>query len=246
VLDHARPLTGVLAATCLWAVMLLVLAITGLGGRVAPLPDDPSGVPALPIVQLTPVKARLGASGEYVEVGERPLLIADRRPAAVGPVTGEGTAEIDVALTSVLITPRLQLAILTDNQGGLARRVRVGDVVPGTSWTLVQLEPRRAVLEGPGGQKTLELRVYNGAGAGQSPAIVNEDAPVPAPGQVEMVPDPNAAGPQPLPAVATPAPSPAPADNLTQEQQIEAIRRRIEARRAQMRAEAGKQADDKR
>lgn len=242
--DHARPLTGVLAATCLWAVMVLVLAITGLGGRVALLADDPAGVPALPVVTLTPVTPRLGASGEYLEVGQRPLLVADRRPAPVGPVTGEGTAEIDVALTSVLITPRLQLAILTDNQGGLARRVRVGDTVPGTSWTLVQLEPRRAVLEGPGGQKTLDLRVFNGAGAVHDPTVVNADVPMPAPGAVEPVPDPNAAGPQPIPAVAVPAP--APPDNLTQEQQIEAIRRRIEARRAQMRAEAGKQADDKR
>jgi general secretion pathway protein N len=246
VLDHARPLTGVLAATCLWALTVLVLAITGLGGRVALLPDDPSDVPALPIVQLAPVKPRLGASGEYVEVGERPLLIADRRPAPVGPVTGEGTAEIDVALTSVLITPRLQLAILTDNQGGLARRVRVGDTVPGTSWRLVQLEPRRAVLEGPGGQKTLELRVFNGLGAVPAPTIVNEEAPVPAPGQVEATGDPNAAGPQPVTAMPVPAPAPTPSDNLTQEQQIEAIRRRIEARRAQMRAEAGKQADDRR
>jgi general secretion pathway protein N len=245
VLDHARPLTGVLAATCLWALTVLVLAITGLGGRVALLPDDPSDVPALPIVQLAPVKPRLGASGEYVEVGERPLLIADRRPAPIGPVTGEGTAEIDVALTSVLITPRLQLAILTDNQGGLARRVRVGDQVPGTSWTLVQLEPRRAVLEGPGGQKTLELRVFNGLGAGEAPAIANEEAPVPAPGPVEGASDPNATGPAQA-AIPVPAPSPTPSDNLTQEQQIEAIRRRIEARRAQMRAEAGKQADDRR
>lgn len=244
-LEHARPLTGVLAATCLWAVMVLVLALTGLGGRIAPLPDEAAGqAPPLPAVKLTPVTPRLGEQGEYIEVGQRPLLIADRRPVAVGPVTGEGTADIDVALTSVLITPRLQLAILTDNQGGLARRVRVGDTVPGTSWTLVQLEPRRAVLEGPGGQKTLELRVFNGMGAVQAPTIVNEEAAVPAPGAVEPVPDPNAAGPQPTPAVA--APAPAPADTLTQEQQIEAIRRRIEARRAQMRAEAGKQADDKR
>jgi general secretion pathway protein N len=246
VLDQARPLTGVLAATCLWAVTVLVLAITGLGGRVALLPDDPAGVPALPVVTLTPVKPRLGASGDYVEVGERPLLIADRRPVAVGPVTGEGTAEIDVALTSVLITPRLQLAILTDNQGGLARRVRVGDQVPGTSWTLVQLEPRRAVLEGPGGQKTLELRVFNGVGGEAPPptTAVTEEAPAPPPGAVEPMPDPNAAGPQPI--VAGGAQSPTPNENLTQEQQIEAIRRRIEARRAQMRAEAGKQADDKR
>ncbi|MGH8029951.1 MAG: type II secretion system protein XpsN [Arenimonas sp.] len=242
-LEHWRPLTGVLAATCAWAVMVLVLAITGLGGRVELLPDDPAGVAALPVVNLAPVKPRLGQASEYVEVGDRPLLIADRRPVAVGPVAGEGTAEIDVALTSVLITPRLKMAILTDNQGGIARRVRLGDVVPGTSWRLAQVEPRRAVLEGPSGQKTLELRVFNGLGGEPSaPSVVNEEAPPPPPGPAEPVVDSNA-GPAVMP---TPAPSPTPADNLTQEQQIEAIRRRIEARRAQMRAEAGKQTDDKR
>ena len=243
-LDHVRPLTGLLAATCLWALALLVLAVAGLGGRVTPLADDPSLVRALPGARLKPVDSRLGAAVEYDEVGSRPLLIADRRPVPVGPVTGEGTAEIDVALTSVLITPRLQLAILTDNQGGAARRVRVGDQVPGTSWTLVQVEPRRAVLEGPGGQKTLELRVYNGAAPGQSPVVMVEEPP-PAPGAVDG--DGNAVGPVAAP-VPMPVPAPAPnaAETLTQEQQIEAIRRRIEARRAQMRAEAGKQTDDKR
>ena len=228
--------------------MVLVLAIVGLGGRIAPLPDDASIVPPMTVVKLTPVTPRLGQASEYVEVGDRPLLIADRRPVAVGPVTGEGTTEIDVALTSVLITPRLQLAILTDNQGGASRRVRVGDNVAGTSWRLVSLAPRSATLEGPGGQRTLELRVFNGLGAGQvNPSSVAAEEAQPQPGP-EDAPDPNAAGPQPMPPVpaATPAPQPTPADNLTQEQQIEAIRRRIEARRAQMRAEAGKQADDKR
>src|SRR5688572_20506392 len=113
-LEHWRPVTGVLAACCLWAVMLLVLAFTGLGGRIALLPDDPRGVPPVPAVALKPVTSRLGASGEYVDVGERPLLMPDRRPVAVGPVAGEGGAtELDVSLTSVLITPRLQMAILT-------------------------------------------------------------------------------------------------------------------------------------
>lgn len=241
-----RPLTGVLAATCLWAVMLLALAITGLGGRVAPLKDDPSDMPPVPTVNLTAVTPRLGMIGEYGEVGDRPLLVADRRPVPVGPVPGEGTAEIDVVLTSVLITPRLQMAILTDNQGGASRRVRVGDVVSGTSWRLVSVEPRRAVLEGPNGQRSLELRVYNGAGdvpgALTAQAVVNEEGPQP------PVPIPANAVPEPvnIPEGVAAAPAPAPAETLTQEQQIEAIRRRIEARRAQMRAEAGKQADDKR
>jgi general secretion pathway protein N len=241
-LEHWRPVTGVLAACCLWAVALLVLAFTGLGGRIALLPDDPAGVPPVPAVALKPVTPRLGASGDYLEVGTRPLLMPDRRPVAVGPVAGEGGAtELDVSLTSVLITPRLQMAILTDNQGGNSRRVRVGDQVAGTAWRLVQVEPRKVMLEGPGGQRTLELRVYSGLGG-----------PAPPPAPTAMAPD--AAGPvvdgdgnviQPQPDTA-PAAAPTATETLTQEQQIEAIRRRIEARRQQMRDEAAKAAGDKR
>jgi general secretion pathway protein N len=244
VLDHWRPLTGVLAAVCLWAVMLLVLAWTGLGGRIDLLPDDPTGMPPVPTVKLTQVTPRLGTAGEYVEVGTRPLLMADRKPAPVTPVAGEQTAELDVALTSVLITPRLQLAILTDNQGGASHRVRVGEAVQGTSWRLVQLEPRSAVLEGPGGQRTLQLRTYNGMG-GAAPTQVATGDPVPPPPSPEVPPNamPVEAVQPPTPAPVAVTPTP---ENLTQEQQIEAIRRRIEARRAQMRAEAAKAQGDKR
>jgi general secretion pathway protein N len=245
-LEHWRPITGVLAACCLWAVTLLVLAFSGLGGRIALLPDDAKDVPPIPSVELTPVAARLGQATDYLEVGQRPLLMPDRKPMAVGPVAGEGATDLDVSLTSVLITPRLQMAILTDNQGGASRRVRVGDQVQGTAWRLVQVEPRRAVLEGPSGQRTLDLRVYNGLGgpappeAPQPPPVADTDNP--------PAPDANAPegqGPAVMP-VATPAPAPTSSDTLTQEQQIEAIRRRIEARRAQMRAEAAKATEDKR
>jgi general secretion pathway protein N len=242
VLDHWRPLTGVLAAACAWALTLLVLAITGLGGRVELLPDDPAGVAELPTVNLAPVVPRLGGSGEYGEVGNRPLLMADRRPAPVTAVAGEQSADLDVALTSVLITPRLQLAILTDNQGGASRRVRVGENVPGSAWRLVQLEPRRAVLEGPGGQRTLELRVYNGQGGAPPTTTMTVAGP-----EGEQPPPPVPMTETPAPAPAPPANAqPVPAETLTPEQQIEAIRRRIEARRAQMRAEAAKASGDKR
>jgi general secretion pathway protein N len=240
-LEHVRPTTGLLAAFCLWALALLVLAVAGLGGRAPALPDDPSLVSALPKVKLTPVATRLGPFTDYAEVGSRPLLLHDRRPAPVTAVAGEGTTDLDVALTSVLITPRLQMAILTENQGGASRRVRVGDQVPGTAWRLLQVEPRSAVLEGPGGQRVLELRVFTG-GAAVAPqdttgAFIEGQSMPPSP--PPPVPEPDAKTAE--------APASAPTgDALTQEQQIEAIRKRIEARRAQMRAEAGKATEDKR
>lgn len=245
--DTLRPLTLLLAAAGLWAVSVLVLALAGLGSRF-PAPAASLGAPALPKITLTRTEPRLGAYANYMEVGQRPLLMPDRRPGSAPSADGQGTSDLDVTLTSVMITSNLQVAILTDNKDASSRRVRMGETVAGSNWRLVQLEPRRALLEGPTGQRELLLRVFDGKG-GQAPTpsmvraepqdATDPDAPT------AGVPPP--APPQPV-ADAAPRNEPAPAAaikpvqgataELTQEQQVEAIRRRIEARRAQMRAEA--------
>lgn len=239
--DAFRPLTLLLGALCLWALCLLILALSGLGSRF-PAVASADKPPPLPTVSLTRSVSRLGAMADYLEVGERPLMNLTRRPVAQSAVDGEaGAADLDVTLTSVLITPRLQLAILTDNKDGASRRVRVGETVQGSAWRLVQLEPRSAVIEGPSGQRTLELRVFDGR-SGEAPtpmATANDGEPQQPIQAIQAItsppPPPPPARPQ---ANAEPATKPETAEQLTQEQQVEAIRRRIEARRAQMRAEA--------
>jgi general secretion pathway protein N len=247
VAEHLRPLTLLLGGAALWALCLLVLALSGLGTRFPP-PDAGDAPPALPAVSLTRTESRLGAFSAYAEVGQRPLLNEGRKPVAIGPVNAEaGSGELDVTLTSVLITPRLKLAILTDNKDGGSRRVKVGDVVEGSNWRLVALQPRQAVLEGPTGQRSLDLRVYDGR-SGEAPTQVAattepgaEASPPPPPAATPLPPKPVVAqNASPAPPVAKPDPN-----NMTQEEQVEAIRRRIEARRAQMRAEAAQQATDK-
>ena len=249
--DHLRPLTLLLGATCLWALSVLVLALAGLGGGVAPAASV-AVAPAIPKVSLTPSQSRLGPAANYAEVGQRPLLYQDRRP-GLAPVEGGGSGELDVVLSSVLITPRLHMAVFTDNKDASSRRVRLGEVVPGSNWRLAVLEPRRAVLEGPSGQRELGLRVFDGTG-GQAPTPTAEGARPQAAagsGSGDAVSEANTPPPPPPPD-SRPAPSAAVAADagngaqpdasatapLTQEQQVEAIRRRIEARRAQMRAEA--------
>ena len=234
--DTFRPLTMLLAAVCLWALSVLVLALAGLGSRFPQLAPA-AAPPPLPSVALTRSVSRLGPISDYLEVGERPLMTIDRRPAPQIAVDGAaGNADLDVVLTSVLITPRLQMAILTDNKDGGSRRVKVGETVQGSSWRLVQVEPRSAIIEGPSGQRTLELRVFDGR-SGELPLPLASSTPdpgeAPQPPPV-VVPQPIQAPPANAQATAV-KPEPAP---LTQEQQVEAIRRRIEARRAQMRAEA--------
>lgn len=253
--DVLRPASMVVGAVCLWAVSVLLLALAGLGASVegSGAPAEP---PAMPQVALTAAPSRLTALVDYAEVGQRPLMSPDRRPVAVA--AAGGSDELDVMLTSVLLTPNLQLAILTGNTDQRSYRVRVGDTVEGSNWRLAQLEARRAVLEGPGGQRTLELRVYDGQG-GQPPtpiagapvasgtADADRPRPVGADGQIPGgVAPANAARPSTAagavaarPAPTTPTQTTAvPQPPNSQDAQIEAIRRRIEARRAQMRAEA--------
>ena len=238
--DALRPPTLLLGAICLWALCLLVLAMTGLGSRF-PAGAHDARPPPIPAVSLTRSQSRLGPIANYLEVGERPLMTADRRPAPVLAVDGQaGTADLDVTLTSVLITSRLQLAILTSNQGATSYRVRVGETVQGSNWRLVQLEPRRAVIEGPSGQRVLELRVFDGKG-GEPPtpmaAIPGSAASRQTNGDTGQGTQ-SSSGMPPSPSTATPDLATQSPPQGVQDEQVEAIRRRIEARRAQMRAEA--------
>lgn len=230
-----RPAGALLAALAMWSLALLVLAVAGLGARVGPHPANAALAPPLPQVSLAPTDSRLGPPSDYLEVGSRPLLSADRRPP---PVTdagdGSSDAPLDVVLTSVLIAGDLKLAIVQKQGDPASLRVRLGEPVTGTSWRLVELRPRRAVFEGPQGRRELELRVFDGAGGATAVSGTPRPpatAPKP-PSGTEGPPNTEAVAAQPAPAAES-----QPAAEMTQEQQVEAIRRRIEARRAQMRAE---------
>lgn len=240
--------TLLLASIVLWAGLVLLVAVFGLGARFNPLPVDTSlakPIPTVKIAQNTPV---LEPMSNYLEVGTRPLLMLDRRPGAVQAAPGDNSAaELDVSLGSVLITPNLKMALFRENKDGASRRVRLGDLIEGTGWRLIQLEPRRALLEGPSGQRSMDLLVFNGKG-GQSPTAV---------AVAVAAPQDNGNAMQNTAAVAVPVVQTTPSNtnvvasntasvnqSMTQEQQIEAIRQRIAARRAQMQADAAKAASD--
>lgn len=236
-LDALRPRDLLLAALALWAMALCVLAGFGLGGRVGPHPADFALRPPVPAVSLSATPARLGPASDYLEVGSRPLLNPDRRPAMINAVGGADSEQpLDAILTSVLIAGETRLALLQPKEGGDTRRVRLGESVPGTAWQLVELEPRRAVFAGPQGRTELVLRVFDGSGGQPTAAAAARDRAGPRVPGPPAPPGPDAPAPEPAaPADAPPAVAEAPA---TPEEQVEAIRRRIEARRAQRAAEA--------
>lgn len=253
-IDSFGPRSWLLAALAGWALLVWVLTLFGLGGQIRPLPDDPSLASALPkLPQQAP--ERLGPLAQYSEIAARPLLSQSRKPQAFfisGQEGGEQPQTFDFVLTSVLITPQLQMAILQPAQGGEGVRLKVGDAPESAQgWRVSEIHPRSVVIEGPEGPRTLELRVFDGL-SGQppsaSPPSPGSGAPIQPPGSGTAVPPPGS------PVMATPSPpmpvspaanaGPAPPQGsepaaveapMTTEQQMEAIRKRIEARRAQLR-----------
>lgn len=257
-LEDVSPRTLLLATLAGWALLAWILALAGMAGRVTPLPDDPSLLQPLPQPRSASPE-RLGPFGQYAGIGSRPLFSEDRRPQPFSlQPEGEGEAQtntFEYVLTSVILTPTLRLAIVQPAAGGESIRIRLGDSAEeAAAWRLVALNPRSAIFEGPEGQRTLDLRTFDGTG-GQAPtpvqattaeaqaasdAVATQPAAPPAPSAAPIPPPPPKPAPPKAAAVSTDAPgnvSTAPVVQ-TPEAQMEAIRKRIEARRAQLRREA--------
>lgn len=249
--DTAGARTWLLGAVAAWAICTWLLALLGMGGSVNTLAEDPALLQPLPQAEAAP-PARLGPLPRYAEIGRRPLFSQDRRPQpfVINPEEeDDGTRAFDYVLTSVLIAPDFRMAILQPREGGDSVRVKVGaapESAPG--WRLVSLEPRRAVFDGPEGERKLELRVFDGEG-GIPPTPVsagNRAAPVtarparPAPDDMGMEPPQPAPEPAPgaPPGLDQPPKNAAEPDNRASADQIDAIRKRIEARRAKLREDA--------
>jgi general secretion pathway protein N len=223
-------LTAGLGALTAWSGLFALAAVTGLGGRYNTLPDDPALVPELPQVNLEQAVSKLEGQGAYAAIGDRPLFNYDRRPLPpLQTVEGAGTPQVppqtdfEGVLTGVIKSGDKQIAIIQHKSSGNSQSVPVGGglVAELAGWTLLELQPRGAIVEGPGGRKSVELRVFDGTG-GQPPT------------PVDVPPQAQAVTAQPVGADGQPAQGAA----ETPEARAEMIRRRIEERRRQMREEA--------
>ena len=222
-LDRIRPPTRVLAVLAGLAMVGWVLALAGVGADAPVVDIDPGLVQPVAQLQASP-DTHLAPLAEYTEAASRPVFARDRRPHAFVLTPGEGRATaagngFDYVLNSVLIAPGFGMAIIEPTQGGESLGVRLGDSADAIAgWRLVELKPRGAVFDGPGGRRALELRTW--AGDGEAP-------PIPAATPTATA-SPGEDAPQ---ADDTNAPAPTPV-----QQQMDQIRQRIEARRAQLRA----------
>lgn len=240
--DSLSPRTWVLAGAAGWAIVVWALALAGMGGRLGDAEADVNGQ-TLPDTKL-PASTRPGVMEQYAEIKNRPLFSENRRHQPFTIDAGGEDAQantFDYTLTSVLIGGGVQLAILKPAaEGAKPVRVKLGEAVEtAPQWTLASLEPRAAVFRGPEGDRRMDLRVFNGVGGANpspvagspQPAVINETLP----GQP---------GNEVPPAQAAPPPPPPPSGNVSTEVQLEAIRKRIEERRAQLRQQAAQEAQN--
>ncbi len=248
--DAIGPRTWLLVAVAGWALLAWLLALSGMGGVIVPLPVDPSLVQSLPQLR-APAAERLGPLANYSQMSARPLFSENRQPEPffISGEQGEQPQTFDFVLSSVLISPHLQLAILQPREGGESVRVKLGDAPDAApNWRVIEILPRSVVIAGPEGQQTLDLRVFDGSG-GQPPTLTQTGAsamlpmpggPVASPQPAGQVPMPAGQAPPAQAATAQGMPEPVPNSSgaepvLTTEQQMDLIRKRIEARRAQLR-----------
>jgi len=145
-------LTG--AAALLWLCALLGLG--GWTGEVAAIDVPPWTLP-----EHAATAAAVDSEDTWMVIGERPLFTPDRKPQPFMIDAGDtgNASAADFTLTGVLITPALEVAILTPAAGGEAVRVRRGEEFPGRhGWQLHELAPRHVLFQTPGGLVRFDLR----------------------------------------------------------------------------------------
>ena len=240
-IEDAGGRTWLLGAVALWAACTWALAEFGMGSRVEALPEDPALLQPLPRPGAA-AEGRLGPLPQYAAIRERALFEHDR---TYRPFLLEGGAEgdaqdtgFDVVLTSVLITPGLEMAIVQPREGdGLPLGFRLGESSPqAPDWTLTALNPRSAVFSGPDGECRLELRVFDGVGGEPpTPRASGEDN---GEALVEVEAAERESAPRRVTGGTPIAETAATAEADDRSEQAEAIRRRIEARRARLREQS--------
>ncbi|MGV8942474.1 hypothetical protein [Thermomonas sp.] len=225
--EQAGPLTWLLAACAGWALVLWLAALLGLGNAVAPT-EKIAADAALP--QAKPASPdRIGPLAQYAEAAARPVFTSDRRPRnfmATGPeggaAAGAQSQSLDFILTGVLISPQVRMAFLQPTGGGESVRVREGASPEGApGWRLVDVQPRRAVFAGNGTESSLDLRVFGDDPLAERNGIAaNNASAAKATADAAGTATQDAADAAPVP--------------ISEAARIETIRKRIEARRAQM------------
>jgi general secretion pathway protein N len=244
----AKLLSLILAAFCgVLLVLALALQTFGLGRGytwLAPEADTGAGDGAA-VIDRTPFK--LPAEEQFAATQARPVFNEDRKPTPDEPGDDSSTpqppsAPLNIALTGVVLTPELRLAMVQDKGKNSSVALKEGMPMPGDQggWTLTRINQRSVIFrEVSGDEIEVELTTAVANPKPNAPAHPTTAANAPAHPTTTA-----AAGTPVLPRVAPnqtmSALNPLAGTSAANPQQ-EALQHRIEERRKQMRDEAERQ-----
>lgn len=233
-------LTTLLAGTIGFLVLLGLLMFLVLG-RVNLDRIEPLGDTSVAAVAVTVPQTGLEVFEEYNEILRRPVFFSDRRlpilrasdfegedfELAQDIVQEEPIAELNASVAGIIITPDMRMAMIRDQGANRTLVLREGMSLEGdqAAWRLESIEPRMVNFVSVDGRSTgLELEV-NTRGLTRPASPRATEAPTAAePAAAEDNPEQAAAG-----------------DDETRTRADE-IRRRVAERRAELRAEAERRA----
>ncbi|MBS0571398.1 MAG: hypothetical protein JSS28_12365 [Proteobacteria bacterium] len=225
----AKLLSAILAGVCAVLLLLALALELGFGRGYAWLPADRDAA-GVAKVAIDRTSFKLPPEAQFADTTARPLFNDDRKPTPDSPDAPDTPpptkVPLNIALTGIILTPQLHLALVHDKLGNKDLALKVGMPMAGDQggWTLTRINPRSAIFrETSGDEVEVELST---AVAGPRPNATAVGRPV----AVAPPPQPVNGGfvPGQPPVVAPPA----------QNEQAQALQRRIEERRAQMREEA--------
>ena len=191
--------------------LLLAVLCAVLGGRVydewqlsqqpvridEPSPAAAAPAPAAEAPLVTP------AAGAFAAIVERPLFSPTRRPPAAAPppapapeVVAAPTplAPMDFSLAGVVISGGTRSALVQMQADGRQVRVAEGGAIDG--WTLVTVEPQRAVFRRDDSVQALVLDYLKAVPPGQVPPPVPQRLPLQPPQEPTLQSPPAAEQPQ--------------------------------------------------
>ena len=235
----AKLLSLALAAVCgVLLVLALALQVFGLGRGYTWLPPEADGGPGFGAAVIDRTAFKLPAEEQFAATQARPLFNEDRKPTPDEPGDDNSapqppSAPLNIALTGVVLTPELRLAMVQDKAKNNSVALKEGMPMPGDQggWTLTRINQRSAIFrEVSGDEIEVELTTAVANPKPNAPAHPTTTASAGTP-----------ALPRAAPNQAIPAPNPPPAAAAPPNSQQEALQRRIEERRKQMRDEAERQ-----